>query len=77
MSTGTITTLGFFNELASGYIAEQGLDELAAAHVLAVLNAAGSDAVIGCWDSKLHYFYIRPSQVRHRPDDHLPADCDA
>ena len=63
MSTGTITTLGVFNELASGYIAERGLDELAAAHVLAVLNAAGSDAVIGCWDSKLHYFYIRPSQV--------------
>ena len=63
MSTGTITTLGFFNELASAYIAEQGLDELAAAHVLALLNAAASDAVIGCWDSKLHYFYIRPSQA--------------
>ena len=63
LSTGSITGLGFFNELAEAYILEQGLNELAATHVLAALNAAGSDAVIGCWDAKLHYFYIRPSQV--------------
>ena len=63
LSTGSITGLGFFNELASTYITDAGLDERSAAHVFAVLNAAGSDAVIGCWDSKLHYFYIRPSQA--------------
>jgi membrane-associated phospholipid phosphatase len=63
LSMGTITGLGFFYELASEYILEQGLDELAAARVLALVNAAGSDAVIACWDSKLTYFYIRPSQV--------------
>ena len=63
LSTGSITGLGFFNELAEAYIVEHGLDELAATHILAVMNAAGSDAVIGCWDAKLHYFYIRPSQA--------------
>lgn len=63
LSAGTITGLGFFHELASTYITEAGLDELSATHVLALVNAAGSDAVIGCWDSKLQYFYIRPSQV--------------
>ena len=63
LSAGSITGLGFFYELASAYISDAGLDERSATHILALVNAAGSDAVIGCWDSKLQYFYIRPSQV--------------
>jgi membrane-associated phospholipid phosphatase len=31
--------------------------------VLAVLNAAASDAVIACFEAKYHYWTIRPSQA--------------
>jgi membrane-associated phospholipid phosphatase len=31
--------------------------------VLAVLNAAASDAVVACFDAKYHFWTIRPSQA--------------
>jgi hypothetical protein len=62
LGVGTETGLGGWDEVAEGYIAENGMDERAASHVLAVLNAAVADAVLGCWESKYTYFYIRPSQ---------------
>ena len=34
-----------------------------AARVLAVLNAAATDAIIACFDAKYHYWTIRPSQA--------------
>jgi len=61
--TGTITGVGFWDQLASQYIGERGFDERAAAHVFALTNAAAMDAVIGCWEAKYSYFYIRPSQA--------------
>ena len=37
--------------------------ELESARVLAYANAAEFDAIIACWDSKLTYWFIRPSQA--------------
>jgi len=60
LSNGTITPVGRWDEMASGFIAEMGLDERAAAHVFALTNAAAMDAVIGCWEAKYTYYYWRP-----------------
>jgi hypothetical protein len=63
LGAGTITGLGGWDLVAEQYIAESQMDERGAAHVLAVLNAGVADAVIGCWESKYTYFYIRPVQA--------------
>ncbi|HEX6629396.1 MAG TPA: vanadium-dependent haloperoxidase [Gemmatimonadaceae bacterium] len=60
---GTMTPLGYWDRLAAQYIAEHGLDERAAAHVFALTNAAAMDAVIGCWEAKFSYYFIRPWQA--------------
>jgi len=60
---GTISALGYWDALASQYIGERHFDERAAAHVFALTNAAGMDAIIGCWQVKFSVFYIRPYQV--------------
>ena len=62
-ATGTPTPPGYFNEVASALIQSYRLDERAAAHVYALTHAAVMDALIGCWDAKYFYWYIRPSQV--------------
>ena len=61
--TGSMTPPGYWNEIASQYIAEHGLDELGAAHVYALTGGAMEDALIACWEAKYHYWTIRPSQV--------------
>ncbi|MFL5488769.1 MAG: phosphatase PAP2 family protein [Gemmatimonadaceae bacterium] len=63
LNVGSVTALGRWDEFASGFIAENHYDELAAAHVFALTNAAAMDAVIACWESKFSYSYIRPYQV--------------
>jgi membrane-associated phospholipid phosphatase len=60
---GTVSALGYWDALASQYIGERNFDERAAAHVFALTNAAGMDAIIGCWQVKFSSFYIRPYQV--------------
>jgi hypothetical protein len=52
-----------WNDVASAAIRRHHLSDADAARVLAVLNAAASDAVIACFDAKYHYWTIRPSQV--------------
>src|SRR5262249_14336201 len=42
-------------------INRHGFGERAAAHALALMNAAGLDANIACHDSKYVYWFIRPS----------------
>ena len=42
---------------------ERRVAEVDAARILAQANAAGFDAQIACWDAKLTYWYIRPSQA--------------
>ena len=54
---------GFFGTLASGLAAEQHLDERKAARMLAVLHTSIMDASIACYDSKYHYWYVRPYQA--------------
>jgi membrane-associated phospholipid phosphatase len=63
LANGSVTALGRWDEFAGQFITEDGLDELAAAHVFALTNAAAMDAVIACWESKFAYDYIRPYQV--------------
>ena len=52
-----------WNEVASTALLRHHASDADAARVLAVLNAAASDAVIACFDAKYHYWTIRPSQV--------------
>jgi hypothetical protein len=39
------------------------LDERDAAHVLALVNMAGFDAIVGGFDAKFAYWFIRPTQA--------------
>ena len=52
-----------WNEVASDAIRRHHMSEADAARVLAVLNAAASDAIVACFDAKYHYWTIRPSQA--------------
>ena len=52
-----------WNETASAAILRHRLPDAEAVRVLAMLNVAGSDAVIACFDAKYHYWTIRPSQA--------------
>jgi hypothetical protein len=61
--SGTFTAGGYWNQAAAGYIQSNGLDERAATHVFALMHAAMMDAVIGCFDAKYHYWFIRPPQA--------------
>ncbi len=52
-----------WNETASAALLRDHVSEAEAARVLAVLNAAASDAVIACFEAKYYYWTIRPSQA--------------
>jgi membrane-associated phospholipid phosphatase len=60
---GTFTPMGYWNSVASDYIATFGLDERDATHVLALMHAAIMDAAIACWEAKYVYLFIRPPQA--------------
>jgi membrane-associated phospholipid phosphatase len=62
-SAGTPTPIGLWNSTAASYVAAHQLDERAATEVFSVMHAAVLDALIGCWDSKYHYWLLRPSQA--------------
>lgn len=59
----TVGIAGYWNEVASGLIAQRRLGELGAARVLSLANMAAMDAAIACWDAKYAYWLIRPSQA--------------
>jgi PAP2 superfamily len=63
LANGTVTALGYWDQQAAAYINEFGLDERDAAHVFALVNSAGSDAILGCWEAKYHYLTLRPWMV--------------
>ena len=52
-----------WNEVASDALRRHHMSDADATRVLAVLNAAASDAVIACFEAKYHYWTIRPSQA--------------
>jgi membrane-associated phospholipid phosphatase len=61
--TGTFTPPGYWDLVASNYIVAHDLDERAATRTFALTNAAGMDALIGCFDAKYTYWMIRPPQA--------------
>lgn len=60
---GTYTPVGYWHEQASQLIDANGLNEREATHLFALVGATGFDALIGCWEAKYHYWYIRPWQA--------------
>ena len=52
-----------WNETASAILVRRRVPEPEAARVLAVLNAAATDAIIACFVAKYNHWTIRPSQV--------------
>jgi membrane-associated phospholipid phosphatase len=56
-------TAASLNLIADEVIRAHRRTEREAARILAYANAAAFDAQIACWDSKLVYWYIRPSQA--------------
>jgi membrane-associated phospholipid phosphatase len=64
LNVGSETALGYWDTQADMYIAERRMNERAASHVFALVNAAAMDAVIGCWEAKYYYLVLRPWQVR-------------
>lgn len=63
MNAGTPTASGFWLQVATDNINSHGLSEREATHLYALASATMYDAVIGCWDSKQTYWYIRPWQA--------------
>jgi hypothetical protein len=54
------------NDAARQLSAHQGLSVVDNARVFAVLNMAGADALIACWEAKYRYTYWRPvTAIRH------------
>lgn len=61
---GGFAIIPTFNyQIASELIVEHHLDELRAAHVLALMGMTQLDAFIACHDAKYTYWLIRPSQA--------------
>ena len=56
-------TASSLNIIANEMIRARHRTEREAARILAYANAAAFDAQIACWDSKVFYWYIRPSQA--------------
>jgi membrane-associated phospholipid phosphatase len=63
MNPGTSTPPGFWLTVATEGIAAHGLSEREATHLYALLSGAIFDALIGCWDAKETYWFIRPWQA--------------
>lgn len=67
LNAGTPTTAGFWVGIATNEINARGLTEREATHLYALTSAAIFDAQIGCWESKLTWWLIRP----WRADDQI------
>jgi membrane-associated phospholipid phosphatase len=60
---GTVTPPGYWNEQAALLAVQYHLNERAAAHLFALMNMAGYDAIVASHDAKFTYWLIRPSQA--------------
>jgi membrane-associated phospholipid phosphatase len=60
---GTATPPGHWNQIAARLITRDGLGEVEAARVLALMNMAMMDASIVCWRAKFRHWLPRPSQA--------------
>src|SRR5262249_50890004 len=57
---GTAFAPGYWNRIAEGVAADQGLSLVSDARLFALLNIATADAIIACWDAKYTYNLWRP-----------------
>jgi membrane-associated phospholipid phosphatase len=57
---GTAFAFGYWNRIAEGVAADQGLSLVSDARLFALLNIATADAIISCWDAKYTYNLWRP-----------------
>jgi hypothetical protein len=57
---GTATPPGHWNVIAVDLLRRHRVSESEALRTLALMNMAMADAMIGCWDSKYAYWYLRP-----------------
>jgi len=75
-NAGTITTPGYWLSIGTDGINTHGLSEREATHLYALVSATMFDAQIACWDTKLTYWFIRPSKadpgIRLIPEVGLP-----
>jgi membrane-associated phospholipid phosphatase len=60
---GTYTPVGYWNHLASMYVAAAGMDEAAAARVFGLMGASVFDAMITTFSAKYFYWTLRPHQA--------------
>lgn len=60
---GTYTPTGYWNDEACRLAVRHGLQDVEAAHLLAVVNMVGMDALVASHDAKYAYWLIRPSQA--------------
>ena len=60
---GTITPMGYWNQVGSNLAVQYHLNERETAHALALMNLAGFDAIIASHGAKFVYWLIRPSQA--------------
>lgn len=60
---GTVSPLGQWNVIGSDLIARHRLSERRAALTLALMNAAGFDAVVASHEAKYTYWLLRPTQA--------------
>jgi len=60
---GTYSPSGYWNDQASQLAVRYHLREREAAHVLALVNMTGFDAIVACHDAKYAYWLLRPTQA--------------
>ncbi len=60
---GSYAPSGRWNKIAADLAQKNGLNEIRSARVFALLNMGMMDAGIACWDTKYHYWLIRPPQA--------------
>jgi hypothetical protein len=60
---GTYTPPGHWNAIATALILKAKMSEIRIARSFALLNMGLMDAAICCWETKMHYFNPRPSQL--------------
>lgn len=63
MNPGTSSASGFWLQVATDGINQRGLSEREATHLYALASASMYDALIGCFDAKETYWFIRPWQA--------------
>lgn len=74
---GSATPPGHWNEIAQSIVRSEGIDTnvLRTARLFALLNIAGADAGITCWETKYYYSTWRPETALReiRPEDNETA----